>query len=55
LNTFAKSLRKNISIDKDVHEELVSHLGNGDRKIGKWTESAIKEKIVRETKKNKKC
>lgn len=40
-------------MDKEVHADLTAHLGNGDRKIGKWTESAIKEKIQRETKKKK--
>ena len=50
LNT---SNRTNISIDKDLHNELVSHLGNGDRKIGKFTEAAIREKIEKENKKNK--
>ena len=44
----------NISIDSEVHQLLVSHLNNGDRKIGKFTEAAIKEKIEKETKTKKK-
>lgn len=48
-----KSNRKNISICPDVHGELIAHLGNGEKKIGKWTEAAIKEKIIRESKKKK--
>lgn len=40
-------------MDKVVHGELMSHLENTERKIGKWTEAAIREKILRETKKKK--
>lgn len=50
---FSAMSRTNISIEKDLHAELVAHLGNGDRKIGKWTEAAIREKIQKESKKNK--
>lgn len=46
-------LRKNISIDSKVHSDLVAHIGDGDRKIGKFTEAAIKEKIEREKNKLK--
>lgn len=46
--------RINISVDSEIHKELVTHLGNGDRKIGKFTESAIKEKIEKEAKSKKK-
>ena len=44
----------NISINKEVHQLLVTHLNNGDRKIGKFTEAAIKEKVEKETKTKKK-
>ncbi len=43
----------NVRIGKEVHAELVSHLRDGDRKIGKFTEAAIREKIAKETKKIK--
>lgn len=42
--------RTNISVDIQVHQALLSHLENGDRKIGKFTEAAIKEKIEKENK-----
>lgn len=41
----------NIRVDNDVHKMLVEHLKNTEKKLGKWTEIAIKEKIKRETKK----
>lgn len=41
----------NIRVDNEVHKMLVEHLKNTEKKIGKWTEIAIKEKIKRETKK----
>lgn len=44
----------NISVDSEIHKELVAHLNNGDRKIGKFTEAAIKEKIEKESKTKKK-
>lgn len=48
--------KTNISIDVEIHKELVDHLNNGDRKIGKFTEAAIKEKIVKESKiQNQEC
>lgn len=46
--------RTNVSIDAEIHKELVNHLIKGDRKIGKFTEAAIKEKIEKETKTKKK-
>lgn len=44
----------NVSISTEVHKLLVSHLSNGERKIGKFAESAIKEKIEKESKTKKK-
>jgi len=41
----------NIRIGEDVHKMIIDHLRNTEKKIGKWTELAIKEKIKRETKK----
>lgn len=41
----------NIRVDNDVHKLLVEHLRNTEKKLGKWTEIAIKEKIKKETKK----
>ena len=41
----------NIRVTEDTHKMLVEHLKNTEKKIGKWTEIAIKEKIKRETKK----
>ena len=41
----------NIRVADDVHKLLVEHLKNTEKKIGKWTEIAIKEKIKKETKK----
>jgi hypothetical protein len=46
--------KTNISVDSEVHKELIVHLENGDRKIAKFTEAAIREKIQRESKKSKK-
>lgn len=40
----------NIRIDNDVHKSLIEHLKNTEKKIGKWTEIAIKEKINKESK-----
>lgn len=40
----------NIRIAEDVHKQLIEHLKNTEKKIGKWTEIAIKEKIKKETK-----
>lgn len=41
----------NIRVSKEVHQLLVDHLKNTDRKIGKWTEFAIINAITRESKK----
>lgn len=38
----------NIRVSNEVHLKLVEYLKDGDRKIGKWTEAAIKEKIEKE-------
>jgi hypothetical protein len=38
---------KNIRISNDVHQQIVDHLSEAV-KIGKWVETAIKEKIERE-------
>lgn len=40
----------NIRVADDVHKLLIEHLKNTEKKIGKWTEIAIKEKIKKETK-----
>lgn len=42
--------RKTICIEDDTHKELISHLelDNAERKIYKFVEAAIKEKIERE-------
>lgn len=40
----------NIRVCDEVHSNLVEHLKDTDRKIGKWTEAAIKEKIEKEKK-----
>lgn len=37
----------NIRVTKEVHEELLMHLA-ADRKISKFVEAAIREKIERE-------
>ena len=42
-----------IRISGEVHKKLVAHLENGDRKIGKFAEKAILEKIEKETKNKK--
>lgn len=42
-----------VSITKDTHKILVDHIQAIDGKIGKFTDKAIKEKIERETKKEK--
>lgn len=39
----------NIRVDNDVHRLLIEHLKNTEKKIGKWTEIAIKEKVDKET------
>lgn len=36
-----------VQIDKIVHAEMLSHIGS-DKKIGKWTEDAIRNQIRRE-------
>lgn len=41
----------NVRISTDTHSNLIEHLKNTERKVGKWTEMAIAEKIKRETKK----
>ena len=41
----------NIRVSEDVHKDLVEHLKNTEKKIGKWTDIAIKDKILKETKK----
>lgn len=41
----------NIRVSDDVHKSLVDHLKDTEKKIGKWTEIAIKDKIKKETKK----
>jgi hypothetical protein len=41
----------NIRVSEDVHKELVEHLKNTEKKIGKWTDIAIREKIKKETNK----
>lgn len=43
----------NIRIDPEVHKLLVAHVIKGDRKIGRFAEMAIKEKIEREQKSKK--
>lgn len=43
-----------IRVAKTIHQALVSHLNNTDRKLGKFTEAAIIEKIERENKKKQK-
>lgn len=42
--------RKTICIEDDTHKELINHLelDNAERKIYKFVEAAIKEKIERE-------
>jgi hypothetical protein len=42
------SLETSIRVSKEVHGELVAHLEGTERKIGKFTEIAIKEKIIKE-------
>lgn len=44
----------NIAVSTETHKLLVSHIQNIDGKIGKFTDKAIREKIERETKKQKK-
>lgn len=40
----------NIRVSDDIHKQLIEHLKNTEKKIGKWTDLAIKEKIERENK-----
>lgn len=49
-----QSLETSIRVKKETHQALVSHLENTDRKIGRFTDMAIMEKIEREKKKKKK-
>lgn len=41
-----------VRINKEVHAELVAHLISGDRKMGRFIDAAIVEKIQKEQKKN---
>jgi hypothetical protein len=43
----------NIRVSEDVHKELVEHLKNTEKKIGKWTDIAIQDKIKKESKNHK--
>ncbi len=43
----------NIRVSEDTHKSLVRHLEKTEKKIGKWVEFAIEEKIIKETKKKK--
>ena len=45
---------KNIRIDDDTHSLLIQFIEKTDRKIGKFTATAIREKIEKETKEKKK-
>ncbi len=49
-----QSQETSIRVKKETHQALVSHLENTDRKIGRFTDSAIIEKIQKETSKKKK-
>jgi hypothetical protein len=42
-----------VRINKEVHAELVAHLISGDRKMGRFIDAAIREKIEKETKRKK--
>ena len=39
----------NIRVSEDVHKKLVDHLKNTEKKIGKWTDLAIEDSILKET------
>jgi hypothetical protein len=39
---------KNIRVSNEVHQSIIDHLSDAI-KIGKWVETAIKEKIEKET------
>lgn len=44
---------KNIRVDDETHALLVEFIEKTDRKIGKFTAVAIREKIEKESKKKK--
>jgi hypothetical protein len=44
----------NVTISKDTHKILVDFIQQIDGKVGKFADKAIREKIDRETKKDKK-
>jgi hypothetical protein len=50
----ANSSTINIAVSVETHQLLVAYIQNVDGKIGKFTDKAIREKIDRETKKDKK-
>lgn len=43
----------NIRVSEETHKLLVEHLKNTERKIGKWVDIAISEKIKKEIIKKK--
>ena len=44
---------KTIKVDKDIHNEVVLHTIKNGSKIGKFYDIAAKEKLERDTKKEK--